>query len=239
MLLATPSPGSRPGRDMTRPPAATTAWPADSVRPASPRSPAPASPVSDPRRGHLAPARLRLLPARGHRPGGHREPDERAGRQGVVQRPRPRRVRRPAGLIPVSGARRSRHAPTAAATPAPSNARSPSRTPTRLAPALPGPPPCVSPPTSITTAAGWPSWPRTARFTLPGVTPLSHVIAEAGGRPDSSRRTRRSAASSRQVRGTGARVAAFDAPRGEPPRAAGAPRPHRSSGRWAVSGSRR
>ncbi len=237
MLLATPSPGSRPGRDMTRPPAAATAWPADSVRPAPPRSPAP--PVSDPRRGHLAPARLRLLPARGHRPAGHREPDERAGRQGVVQRPRPRRVRRPAGLIPVSGARRSRHAPTAAATPDPVERPLPPH-PSRAWP-LPslGPPPCVSPPTSITTAAGWPSWPRTARFTLPGVAPLSHVIAEAGGRPDSSRRIRRSAASSRRVRGTGSRVAAFDAPREEPPRAAGAPRPHRSSGRWAVSGSRR
>ncbi|WP_371127050.1 VOC family protein [Streptomyces sp. 2112.3] len=47
-------------------------------------------------RGHLAPARLRLLPARGHRPVGHRQRDERDRRHGVVQRPRPRRLRRPA-----------------------------------------------------------------------------------------------------------------------------------------------
>ena len=52
------------------------------------------------RRGHLAPAPVRLLRPRGHRPVGHREPDERVRRQAVVQRPRPRRVRRPAGLMP-------------------------------------------------------------------------------------------------------------------------------------------
>ncbi|XVQ89674.1 amidohydrolase family protein [Microbispora siamensis] len=45
---------------------------------------------------------LRLLadlPARGHRPVGHRQPDERVGGQGVLQRRRPRRFRRTAGLM--------------------------------------------------------------------------------------------------------------------------------------------
>ena len=51
------------------------------------------------RRGHLAPARVRLHRPDGHRPVGHREPDERVRRQQVVQRPRPGRVRRPAGLM--------------------------------------------------------------------------------------------------------------------------------------------
>ena len=36
----------------------------------------------------------------GARPVGHGEPDERTGRQGVLQRPRPRAVHRPAGLRP-------------------------------------------------------------------------------------------------------------------------------------------
>ena len=50
------------------------------------------------RRGHLAPAPVRLHPARGVRPVGDREPDERVRRLPVVQRRRQGPVRGPAGL---------------------------------------------------------------------------------------------------------------------------------------------
>ena len=50
------------------------------------------------RRGHLAPARLRLQRSRGHRPVGHGQPDERVRRQAVLQRPRPGPLRGSAGL---------------------------------------------------------------------------------------------------------------------------------------------
>ncbi len=56
----------------------------------------------------LAPPRLRLLPARGHRPVGHRQSHERTRRQGVLQRPRPGRLRRPAGLSRLPRPRGSR-----------------------------------------------------------------------------------------------------------------------------------
>ena len=50
------------------------------------------------RRGRLAPAHLRHARPVGAGPVGDRQPDERAGGEGVIQRPRPRPVHRPARL---------------------------------------------------------------------------------------------------------------------------------------------
>ncbi len=70
------------------------------------------------RRGHVAPARLRHARRRGAGPVGHGEPDERAGRQGVIQRPGSRSVHRPAGLRALSGTSAADSPPPARSPPA-------------------------------------------------------------------------------------------------------------------------